>query len=161
VTERAVLAVGANLGEPLAALQSTVDALRAELRAVSPVYRTDPVGGVAQPDFLNAVLLLEAKRSPEQWLACAQSLERAAGRRRDVRWGPRTLDVDVIAVGGQRRDTPELTVPHPRAHERAFVLVPWLALDPDAVLPGHGPVRQLLERVDVSGVVRRDELVLR
>lgn len=150
----AVLSVGSNLGDRLAHLQIAVDVLRPS--AVSPVYETAPVGDVEQGDFLNAVLLcdLDAIRAWE----LAQQAERAADRERIVRWGPRTLDVDVVLAGGPV--PAELEVPHPRAHERAFVLAPWADVDPSAVLPGHGLVADLLERLDLSGVRRCDDLEL-
>lgn len=157
---RAVLSIGSNLGDRLANLQSTVDGLRRWLVAISPVYQTAPWGGVRQDDFLNAVLIGEDAAAPRQWLDRARTLENAAGRVRDVRWGPRTLDVDVIVVNDVRSDDPELTLPHPRAHERGFVLVPWLDVEPDAALPGHGPVRALVAALDVSDVRRRDDLEL-
>lgn len=133
----AVLSIGANLGDRLAALQSAVDAFRAWLQAVSPVYESQPWGPVPQDDYLNAVLLVaDPTATPADWLQRARAAEQAAGRERDVRWGPRTLDVDVIAVDDLTSDDPELTLPHPRAHERAFVLVPWLTVAPDATLSG-------------------------
>ena len=140
----AVLSIGSNLGDRLAHLQEAVDAMRPWLRAVSPVYETAPWGPVEQDDYLNAVLLVDdARATPEDWLERARAAEQAAGRSRGVRWGPRTLDVDVVAVDDIRSDDAELTLPHPRAAERAFVLVPWLAADPDAVLAGR-PVRDLV-----------------
>ena len=151
---RAVLSIGSNVGDRLAHLQVAVDVLRA--REISPVYETDPVGGVEQDDFLNAVLLcdLDATRAWE----LAQQAERAADRERALRWGPRTLDVDVVVAPGA---VPEgLELPHPRAHERAFVLAPWADLDPDAELPGRGRVVDLLARLDRQGVRRRDDLEL-
>lgn len=151
---RAVLSVGSNLGDRLAHLRIAVDVLHP--RVVSPVYETAPVGGIEQDDFLNAVLLceLDAERAWE----LAQRAEAEADRERVVRWGPRTLDVDVIVADGP---VPEgLDVPHPRAQSRAFVLAPWADVDPDAVLPGHGRVADLLARLDLSGVRRRDDLVL-
>lgn len=149
----AVLSVGSNLGDRLAHLRLAVEVLAPQ--AVSPVYETAPVGGVEQDDYLNAVLLcdLDAAQAWER----AQQAEQRAGRERRERWGPRTLDVDVVVADGPA--PPGLQLPHPRAHERAFVLVPWLDVDPSAVLPGHGPVAGLA--VDRSGVRRRDELVLR
>ncbi len=150
----AVLSVGSNLGDRLAMLRLAVDVLAAD--AVSPVYETAPVGGVEQDDFLNAVLLcdLDAAAAWER----AQRAEAAAGRERVVRWGPRTLDVDVVVADGPVPDG--LVLPHPRAHERAFVLGPWLDVDPDAVLPGHGPVARPARRAG-AGVRRRDDLRLR
>ena len=158
---RAVLSVGSNVGDRLAHLQSAVDALRDVLVVVSPVYQTAPWGGVEQDDFLNAVLLVDEEDTDEnEWLRRAQRLEHAAGRTREVRWGPRKLDVDIIAVDTVSRDDAALTLPHPRAHLRAFVLVPWLDVEPRAVLAGHGPVRDLVGGVDSTGVRRRDDLEL-
>jgi 2-amino-4-hydroxy-6-hydroxymethyldihydropteridine diphosphokinase len=133
----AVLSLGSNLGDRLAALQSAVDAMRPWLRAVSPVYETPPWGPVPQADYLNAVVVVaDESAGPREWLTRAQAAENAAGRTRGIRWGPRTLDVDVVAVDDVVSDDPELTLPHPRAGERAFVLVPWLAADPGATLSG-------------------------
>jgi 2-amino-4-hydroxy-6-hydroxymethyldihydropteridine diphosphokinase len=157
---RAVLSVGSNLGDRLAFLQGCVDGLR-EVLAVSRVYQTAPWGPVEQDDFYNAVLLVaEDGTGPRGWLDRARALEAAAGRRREVRWGPRSLDVDVVTVDDVRSADPELTLPHPRAHERAFVLVPWLEVEPDAVLPAHGAVADLARRVDRTGVRPRPDLVL-
>ena len=148
-----VLALGTNLGERAEVLRSAVRALRAEpglrVTALSPVVETDPVGGPEQPDYLNAVVLATTRLSPLELLAACQRVERAHGRDRSagaVRWGARTLDVDVVAVGDVVADSERLQLPHPRARERAFVLVPWLAADPAAVLPGPGggPVADLL-----------------
>lgn len=157
----AVLSIGSNLGDRLGHLRSAVRGLAGVLVAASPVYETAPWGVTDQPDFLNAVLLVRAEDSDAWgWLARAQALENAAGRVRTLRWGPRTLDVDVVAVDGVRLNTPELTVPHPGAHERATVLVPWSDVQPDAELPGHGRVADLAARVDRTGVRRRDDLTL-
>jgi 2-amino-4-hydroxy-6-hydroxymethyldihydropteridine diphosphokinase len=156
----AVLSVGSNLGDRLAHLQSAADAMRPWLSAVSPIYETVPWGPIEQDDYLNAVLVVsDADASAKDWLARAQAAEQAAGRTRDVRWGPRTLDVDVIAVDDEASDDPAITLPHPRAAERAFVLVPWLAVDPDAVLGGE-PVRSIVRRLDASGVHARPDLVV-
>ncbi len=156
----AVLSVGSNLGDRLAHLQSAADAMRPWLRAVSPIYETAPWGPIEQDNYLNAVLVVnDADASANDWLARAQAAEQAAGRTRDVRWGPRTLDVDVIVVDHQASDDPAITLPHPRAAERAFVLVPWLAVDPDAVLGGQ-PVRSIVGRLDASDVHPRPDLVV-
>lgn len=117
--------------------------MHAAVLAVSPLYETAPVGGVDQPDYLNCIALL-ATSEPELALRAAHAAEEARGRIRSVRWGPRTLDVDVLDVDGQVSVDPRLTLPHPRAHERAFVLQPWLDVDPDAVVTGRGAVRSLL-----------------
>ena len=137
---RVVLALGANLGDRGATLRSAVRALRQlpELDdvTVSPVYETPPVGGPEQPAYLNAVATARTRVAPRQVLREAQRIEAEHGRERTVRWGARMLDVDVLAYGDLVGTDPELTLPHPRAHERGFVLVPWAALDPHAVLPG-------------------------
>jgi 2-amino-4-hydroxy-6-hydroxymethyldihydropteridine diphosphokinase len=150
-----VYSIGSNIGDRLARLAGAVDALRPWLRAVSPVYRTPPWGPVPQDDFYNAVLICaEDAAVPATWLDRAHAAEDAAGRTREVHWGPRTLDVDVIDVDGTVSDDPVLTLPHPRAAERAFVLVPWLAVAPDAALRGR-PVREWLAELpaaDVAGV---------
>ena len=161
---RLVLSLGSNLGDRLELLQGAVDALTdtpdLQVLAVSPVYETDPVGGPAQPDYLNAVLVAEGPHSPRTLLERALAIENAFDRVRDVRWGPRTLDVDLVAVGDLVVDDPDLQVPHPRAGERAFVLVPWLDVDAAAELPGAGRVADLVAGLDVSGLRRRDDLDL-
>ena len=158
-----MLSIGANLGDRLAALQSVADRVRPWLAAVSPVYETPPWGPVPQGDFLNAVLIVDdPDASAPQWLARAHEAEDAAGRTREVRWGPRTLDVDLVDVDGLASADPVLTLPHPRAAERAFVLVPWLAADPTAALNGV-PVADHVLRLgpdEVSAVRRRDDLEL-
>ena len=158
---RAVLSVGSNIGDSFAHLQGVVDGLRDWIVAVSPVYATAPWGGVDQQDFLNATLIVDDPGADcREWLRRGQQLEAAADRVREQRWGPRTLDVDVVTCDGIRSSDPELTLPHPRAHERAFVLVPWLDVEPDATLDVDGtPVRvdELLARLDAaekSGVRR-------
>jgi len=158
-----VLSVGSNLGDRLANLQLGLDVLGRgglELHAVSSVYETDPVGGPDQADYLNAVLLAGSSLAPRDILARCAAAEAAAGRVRTQRWGPRTLDVDIIACGSVISADQALTLPHPRAHERAFVLVPWLELDPQAVLPGRGPVAELVADVPMAGVRRRPDLRL-
>ncbi|MGM7647823.1 2-amino-4-hydroxy-6-hydroxymethyldihydropteridine diphosphokinase [Nocardia sp. JW2] len=169
---RAVLSIGANLGDRLANLRSVLDALGERTRAVSPVYTTAPWGGVEQDDYLNAVVVAEDPSFDDyDWLRFGQRLEQAAGRVREVRWGARTLDVDIVQCvdGGEavvRDSDPTLILPHPEAHHRAFVLVPWLDVEPDARLHVDGaqvPVADLLAAVDPAeraGVLRTD-LVLR
>ena len=156
-----VLSLGSNLGDRLANLQSAVDLLCTGPgltdAAVSPVYETAPVGGPVQPDYLNAVLVATTALPPRAILALGQAAEAAMCRARGQRWGPRTLDVDVIVYGNEVSDDPELTLPHPRAHERAFVLAPWHDVDPGAVIPGWGPIAGLLAAVGTAGVrLRRD-----
>jgi 2-amino-4-hydroxy-6-hydroxymethyldihydropteridine diphosphokinase len=147
----AVLSIGSNVGDRLARLRLAVEVL--EPFAVSPVYETAPVGGVEQDAFLNAVVLCDLDAT-EAWRR-AQAAEHRAGRERTVRWGPRTLDVDVVVAPPPVPD--ELELPHPRAHERAFVLVPWADVDPGAVLPGRGRVADLLAALPDQGVRRRTE----
>jgi 2-amino-4-hydroxy-6-hydroxymethyldihydropteridine diphosphokinase len=143
---RAVLSIGSNISDRLAHLQLAVDGLAEHLVAVSPVFQTPPWGPVAQEPFLNAILIVaDPAATPADWLARAQRCEQAAGRTRELRWGPRTLDVDVITVDDVTSDDPTLTLPHPRAAERAFVLVPWWAADPEAELPGRGSVLGLIQ----------------
>lgn len=156
-----VLSLGSNLGDRLVQLQTGVDVVHARLGvlAVSPVYETAPVGGPPQDDYLNAVLLTAVER-PWDALEAARAAEGACARERRERWGPRTLDVDVVSVDDVLADDPELTLPHPRAHERAFVLAPWRDVEPDAQLAGHGAVVDVLARVGTDGVRRRDDLVL-
>lgn len=166
---RAVLSIGANLGDRLANLRSVLDALGERALAVSPVYTTAPWGGVDQDDYLNAVVVAEDPSFDDYaWLRFGQELEQAAGRVREVRWGARTLDVDVVQCTDPTgspiaRDTdPSLILPHPQAHHRAFVLIPWLAVEPAARLLVEGvevPVADLLAGLDPAeraGVVRTD-----
>jgi 2-amino-4-hydroxy-6-hydroxymethyldihydropteridine diphosphokinase len=160
-----VLALGCNLGDRLANLQAGVDHLAAApgllVTAVSAVFETAPVGGPPQPDYLNAVVLADSELPAIQILRLGQEAEQALGRVRDQRWGPRTLDVDLIACDDEVTSDPELTLPHPRAHERAFVLLPWLDVDAGAQLVGFGPVADLLARADQTGVTRLDDQSLK
>jgi 2-amino-4-hydroxy-6-hydroxymethyldihydropteridine diphosphokinase len=176
-SRQVVLSLGSNLGDRLASLQQAINFLchggqgagqpdragpAAGLTpiAVSGVYETAPVGGPPQDDYLNAVLLAGTTASCREVLARCQAAEAALHRVRAQRWGPRTLDVDVITCGAERSADPLLTLPHPRAAERAFVLAPWLDVAPDAVLPGRGRVADLLAAVGTSGVRRRADAVL-
>lgn len=156
------VSLGSNLGDSAAILVDAIQRLDAtdgvRLTAVSSPYRTAPVGGVEQDDFLNAVAVGETTLTASGLLAACQAIEAAHGRTREVRWGPRTLDIDVLTFGDAISDAPELTLPHPRAQERAFVLVPWLEADADAHLPGRGPVAGLLERVGREGVRPADDV---
>ncbi|GHG17698.1 2-amino-4-hydroxy-6-hydroxymethyldihydropteridine diphosphokinase [Streptomyces hydrogenans] len=163
----AVLALGANLGNRLENLQGAVDALGdtpgLRVKVVSPVYETEPWGVEpdSQPSYLNAVALVKTTLPPSSLLERAQAVEEAFLRVRDERWGARTLDVDIITYADVVSDDPVLTLPHPRAHQRAFVLAPWHDADPEAQLPGHGPVAALLAVVDRAGVTPRTDLELR
>jgi 2-amino-4-hydroxy-6-hydroxymethyldihydropteridine diphosphokinase len=149
---RAYLSLGSNLDEPLEQLRRAVGSLRKldDVVAVSSVYKTAPVGGVEQDDFLNVVVALETARTPEELLLLCQRLEEAAARVRTIRFGPRTLDVDVLLVDGEIRSSEELTIPHPRMWERRFVLIPLAEIAPglvdDAVVDrAEGAVERLGE----------------
>jgi 2-amino-4-hydroxy-6-hydroxymethyldihydropteridine diphosphokinase len=151
----AVLSLGSNLGDRATHLAAARELLGREFPVVgvSPIYETAPVGVADQSAFLNQVVVVDSDDA-ETLLAAAHRAEEARGRLRQRRWGPRTLDVDVVAVDAISSESPRLTLPHPRAHERAFVLLPWFDVDPDAEVPGRGPVRVLLRRLDTSGVRR-------
>lgn len=170
---RAVLSLGSNLGDRAAHLRAAVDRLADAVVVVSGVYETDPwPPGADAPPYLNAVVLVSDPRVDARgWLERARELERAAGRVRDLarRYAPRPLDVDVIMVWDAAdqpvlRDDPELTLPHPRAHQRAFVLRPWIDIQPYARLPGHGWLSDLLAAEEVAdqlaGVRPRPDLTL-
>ncbi|TML33217.1 MAG: 2-amino-4-hydroxy-6-hydroxymethyldihydropteridine diphosphokinase [Actinobacteria bacterium] len=169
---RAVLALGSNLGDRFGQLKAAVRALSDVLLVVSGVYETPPWGDPDQPPYLNAAVLVADERDdPGEWLTRVRSLESGANRARDPdrRYGPRTLDVDVITVTGSDgapvvSADPDLTLPHPRAHLRAFVLRPWLDIEPYAQLPGHGWVTDLMRTpavaADLPGLTPRPDLVL-
>lgn len=163
---RCVLSIGSNLGERLNNLQGAVDALadtpEVWLTAVSPVYATEPVEAPeGSQEFLNAVVLLDTTLAARTLLDRALAIEDAYGRERTGEVNaPRTLDVDLIVVGGRRADDDHLVLPHPKAHERAFVLAPWHDVDAAAELPGVGPVSDLLEKTTDQLVTVREDLVL-
>jgi 2-amino-4-hydroxy-6-hydroxymethyldihydropteridine diphosphokinase len=151
--------VGSNLGDRLGTLHGCVQAIgglpETDVLAISPVYETAPVGGPAQPDYLNAVLIIGTGLAPPDLLAATQRIEADFGRIRvegAERFGPRTLDIDIISYDEEISDDPVLTLPHPRAHERAFVLAPWHDIDPAASLPGRGPVAALLAGLSPTGL---------
>jgi 2-amino-4-hydroxy-6-hydroxymethyldihydropteridine diphosphokinase len=160
----AVLSLGSNLGDRLGTLQACVQAIAqlpdTDVLAISPVYQTAPVGGPAQPDYLNAVLIVAAGQPARDLLAAAHRIEAAFGRVRAERFGPRTLDIDIISYGSEVSSDPELTLPHPRAHERAFVLQPWHDIEPGAELPGWGAIGLLLAGLDGHDVRRVPDAVL-
>jgi 2-amino-4-hydroxy-6-hydroxymethyldihydropteridine diphosphokinase len=164
--KRAVISLGSNLGNRLETLQGAVDALEdtpgVRVKAVSPVYETEPWGVEpgSQPSYFNAVVVLRTTLPPSSLLERAHAVEEAFHRVRDERWGARTLDVDIVAYADLVDDDPDLTLPHPRAHERAFVLAPWHDIDPDALLPGRGAVAELLDAVTRAGVTPRQDLEL-
>jgi 2-amino-4-hydroxy-6-hydroxymethyldihydropteridine diphosphokinase len=154
---RAVLSLGANLGDPAGRLAAAMTALGEVVVRASAVYATPPWGPVAQDDFLNQTVIVDdPARDARGWLTVCRSLETAAARERSVRWGPRTLDADVIAVwvdgAPVLSDDPELVLPHPRAAERGFVLLPWLEIDGEAVLPGYGRVADLVAALDTTDI---------
>lgn len=163
---KVVYSIGSNLGDRMANLQGAIDALRDTpdviVVDVSSIYETDPIGGPADnPRFLNLVVVAETTLEPRTLLERAFAIEDAFGRTRDgERWGPRTLDVDLILVGSTQTDQTDLKLPHPLAHERGFVLVPWLEVDPTGVIPGQGKVADLAAAVGASGVTRRDDLAI-
>ncbi len=152
---RAVLSLGSNLGNSAEILSSAAEALNevSEVIALSSFYQTRPVGGPPQPDFINAVIIIETNLEPEELLLVAQAIEGAHGRERNentVKWGPRFLDIDLIKCDEMLVNSPDLTIPHPRAHEREFVLRPWNEIDPAATLPGLGAISRLLESGQLS-----------
>jgi len=161
---KATVGLGSNLGNRLANLQFAIDSLNAtvgtQVHSISPVFETDPVGGPTQDDYLNAVAVIKTILSPEQLLDATQQIELAAHRERSERWGPRTLDLDLLAMDDLTINSQNLVLPHPRAHERGFVLLPWSTLDPNYVVPGHRCVSELLAEVDISGVRSRPDLTL-
>jgi 2-amino-4-hydroxy-6-hydroxymethyldihydropteridine diphosphokinase len=151
----AVLSLGANLGDRVSRLRCGLEVMaqHVAVTAISPVYETAAVGLEGQPAFLNIVALVDSD-DPEVVFGAAQAAEQAQGRLRSQRWGPRTLDVDVVAVDELITDDPRLTLPHPRAWERGFVLIPWLALDRSAQLPGGDSVRALVATLGPQQVRR-------
>jgi 2-amino-4-hydroxy-6-hydroxymethyldihydropteridine diphosphokinase len=164
--KRAVISLGSNVGNRLETLQGAIDALEdtpgMRVKAVSPVYETEPWGVPegSQQTYFNAVVIVKTTLPPASLLERAQAIEEAFARVRDARWGPRTLDVDIVAYQGVVSADPALTLPHPRAHERAFVLVPWHDVEPGAEVPGRGPVADLLPSLAGQGVTRRGDLRL-
>ncbi|WP_369171345.1 2-amino-4-hydroxy-6-hydroxymethyldihydropteridine diphosphokinase [Streptomyces sp. R28] len=164
--KRAVISLGSNLGNRLETLQGAIDALEdtpgVRIKAVSPVYETEPWGVEpgSQPSYFNAVVVLKTTLPPSSLLERAQAVEEAFHRVRDERWGARTLDVDIVAYADVVSDDPALTLPHPRAHERAFVLAPWHDVEPQAQLPGRGSVADLLAGITHHGVEPRRDLEL-
>jgi 2-amino-4-hydroxy-6-hydroxymethyldihydropteridine diphosphokinase len=163
---KVVYSLGSNLGDRLGNLQGAVDAISdtpdVAVVDISSVYETAPVGGPADsPSYLNLVIVAETTLEPRTLLERALAIEDAFGRDRDgERWAPRTLDVDLIVVGTTLSNQPDLKLPHPLAHERGFVLVPWAEIDPRGELPEVGRVADLLAAVDTSGVRRRDDLTV-
>ena len=147
---KAVVALGANLGDPTEQIDVAITLLReaTEVVAVSSYYVTKPVGLLDQPDFVNAVCILESDLPAADLLSLLHGIEKTLGRERHEKWGPRTLDLDLIQYGTLLSKAEELQLPHPRAHERRFVLEPWHEIEPDAVLLTHGKISQLLEQLE-------------
>jgi len=143
---KAVISLGANIGDPRANLDLAVALLReaTEVIAVSSYLQTKPVGGPDQPDYLNAVAIVESDLPAKDLLALLNGIEAAMGRTREVHWGPRVIDLDLIQFGGLLVQDEKLTLPHPRAHERRFVLEPWFEIEPEAILLTHGRISDLL-----------------
>jgi len=146
---KAVVALGANIGNPREQMDLAVAMLReaTDLIAVSSYYSTKPVGGPEQPDYINAVCLLESELPALDLLALLHGIEKSLGRERNERWGPRTIDLDLIQYGALLSSADELQLPHPRAYERRFVLEPWHEIEPDALLLTHGKISELLEQL--------------
>jgi 2-amino-4-hydroxy-6-hydroxymethyldihydropteridine diphosphokinase len=152
---RAVLSLGANLGDRVATIDAAVRALEAidGIRVIarsgnweSPSWHPDGEG--LTPDYVNIVLVVATTMEPIDLLDATQAVEDALGRVRTERWGPRTIDIDIVTMGGIERAEDRLVLPHPRAHERQFVLQPWLEVEPEAALPGHGPIAELADYAD-------------
>ncbi|CAB4763662.1 unannotated protein [freshwater metagenome] len=146
---KAVIALGSNLGNRELYIDSAVAEIAKiiEVTHLSTNYETDPVGGPAQPKYLNAVLIGESVRSPHELLNSLLEIESRLGRTREIHWGARTIDLDLIVYGDEKIDTPDLVLPHPRAHERRFVLEPWAEIDPDAIIPSVGRIEDILLRI--------------
>ena len=146
---KTVIALGSNLGDSKSIFSDAIIQIgkSVEVQSISKFYETIPVGGPEQPNYLNAVLIGDTQMPPLELLTQLQSIENGAGRVREERWGPRTLDLDLIIYGDLLMKEELLTLPHPRAHERSFVLEPWVEIDPQAVLPGHGKIGVLLKQI--------------
>ncbi len=146
---KTVIALGPNLGDSKSIFSDAIIQIgkSVEVQSISKFYETIPVGGPEQPNYLNAVLIGDTQMPPLELLTQLQSIENSAGRVREVRWGPRTLDLDLIIYGDLLMKEELLTLPHPRAHERSFVLEPWVEIDPQAVLPGYGKIGVLLKQI--------------
>jgi len=147
-----VLALGSNLGNRESNIEEAVSELEniIEITHLSTMHETAPVGGPKQGDYLNAVLIGESELTPHELLALTSKIESKLGRVREVRNGPRTIDIDIIVFGEIQINTPDLQIPHPRAHQREFVLAPWLDIDPDAQIPGRTSVAKILAELAVS-----------
>ena len=143
---RAIIALGANIGNPKEQMDLAVAMLReaTDFKAVSNYFSTKPVSDIPQPDYLNAVCIVESELPAIDLLSLLHGIEKALGRQRLEKWGPRTIDLDLIQYGSLLSSADELKLPHPRAHERRFVLEPWISIDPEAILLTHGKISELL-----------------
>jgi 2-amino-4-hydroxy-6-hydroxymethyldihydropteridine diphosphokinase len=146
---KAVIALGSNLGNRELNIDSAIAELAKiiEITHLSTNHETDPVGGPEQPKYLNAILIAETQLDPHELLISMLEIENKLGRKREIHWGPRTIDLDLIVVGDEVVVSDVLVLPHPRAHERKFVLEPWLEIDPTAQIPGLGLVESILQRI--------------
>ena len=146
---KAVIALGSNLGNPTENLDLALALLReaTEVKKVSSYYITKPVGYEEQPDFVNAVCIIETELPAMELLNMLHGIEKAMGRERTIKWGPRTLDLDIVQYGSMLSSADELKLPHPRAHERKFVLEPWHEIEPDGILLTHGKIADLLSKL--------------
>ena len=161
---KAHLSIGSNLGDRFEFLQNAVFEICRNSQIskvkVSSIYETTPVGGPQQDDFLNAVVEIETQLSPRELLVFAQELEQQANRVRTEHWGPRTLDVDILDYENVASNNSELTLPHPRISERAFVVVPWFEIAPNLVISGLGKLAELHKQIDRSGVQLNNDMKL-
>ena len=146
---KAVIALGSNLGNRELNIDSAIAELAkiVEITHLSTNHETDPVGGPEQPKYLNAIAIAETELKPEELLIAMLEIENKLGRKREIHWGPRTLDLDLIVFGDEVIDSETLVLPHPRAHERRFVLEPWIEIEPDAYIPGIGKVESILQQI--------------
>jgi 2-amino-4-hydroxy-6-hydroxymethyldihydropteridine diphosphokinase len=146
---KAVIALGANIGNPKEQMDLAVAMLReaTDFKLVSDYYSTKPVSDIPQPDYLNAVCIIESDLPALDLLALLQGIEKTLGRERNERWGPRTIDLDLIQYGSLLSSADELQLPHPRAHERRFVIEPWHSIEPDAILLTYGKISEILEQL--------------
>lgn len=159
---KAVLSLGSNIGDSYALLRQAAQAFSTQVTAASSIFATPPWGVVDQPNFLNAVLIVDTQFPPQELLQFCQHLEQEGRRERKQHWGPRTLDVDIVDIEGYTSTDPQLQVPHPYAHQRAFVLIPWLQADPTATLSGV-PLPELLAALppeERAGIVDTGQALL-
>lgn len=150
---KAVIALGANLGDPKRQISEAIDQIRDQIKvkSVSKLIETEPVGVAdKQPNYINAILIGESELRPLDLMKVLSDIENKMGRFRSFPNAARTIDIDIIDYGGLFMESPELTLPHPRAHLRRFVLAPWLEIEPDGELSGHGPIRQLLANLEAK-----------